>query len=409
MHLVSRIAAAVIFASAVAVSADARPVVQVDAPRAGAVVGPSFHIGGWALDFAATSGSGIGVIHVWAYPVSGGAPRFLGFAAMNGHRPDVAAAFGARFRLSGYGFNTANLPPGGYNVVLFPFSSVTNGFVYDAVKVVPVTVRTRAPAPAPAAAPPAPAPTSNGSVVRFLDWNIHHGVGTDGRCDLDRIAYWIARSGANVVSLNEVEKNSGWCGNADEPSRIASLLRAKTGKTWHSHFAQRDGGATGQGNLLLTTFPIESTDTKLLSYSRSVGRIAIIVNGIRVNAFTTHLDADSSARRSAQMAELNGWTATNAEQRIIAGDFNAWPGAWEIGGMTRAHVDSWVAAQNAGVAVGEGGNTKGNTRNSRIDYVFYSKGAGRLRLTGVRVFDTRDSSGAMPSDHRPLLATFDVR
>ena len=109
------------------------------------------------------------------------------------------------------------------------------------------------------------------------------------------------------------------------------------------------------------------------------------------------------------MAELNGWTATNAEQRIVAGDFNAWPGAWEIGGMTAGHGDSWATGAKSGIAVGEGGNTSGNTRRSRIDYVFYSKGASRLRLTAVRVFDTRDASGQMPSDHRPLLATFEVR
>ncbi|HEV3484960.1 MAG TPA: endonuclease/exonuclease/phosphatase family protein [Vicinamibacterales bacterium] len=384
---------------------------------------PSFHIGGWALDTASGRDSGIAVIHVWAYPARGGAPRFLGFAAMSGQRPDVAAVFGPQYRLSGYGFNTANLPAGAYNIVLFPFSSVTHGFVYDAVKVVPVTVRSAASAPGAAPRPAAPRPAAprpaaprpaspapaSGSVVKLLDWNIHHGVGTDGRCDLNRVAYWIARSGANVVALNEVEKRSGWCGNADQPAEIVSLLRAKTGRTWYSHFAQRDGRSTGQGNLLLSTFPIESEDTKLLSYSRSVGRIALIVNGIRVNVFSTHLDADSSQRRAQQMAELNGWAATNAEQRIVAGDFNAWPGGWEIGNMMRGHIDSWAAARSAGDAVGEGGNTNGNTRRSRIDYVFYSKGASRLRLVGVRVYDTRDSSGDMPSDHRPMLATFDVR
>jgi endonuclease/exonuclease/phosphatase family metal-dependent hydrolase len=407
---VFRTAAAAILASAAAIaSADARPFIQVDAPRSGATVAPSFHIGGWALDTASASSSGIDIIHVWAYPVAGGAPRFLGFAAMSGHRPDVAAVFGHQFRQSGFGFNTRNLSPGAYNVVLFPYSAISNGFVYDAVKVVPVTVVPFAARPAPAAAPrPAPAP-SNGTAVRFLDWNIHHAVGTDGRCDIDRIVNWIARSRANVVSLNEVEKRSGWCGNADQPAEITSRLRAKTGRPWYSHFAQRDGGSRGQGNLLLTTFEIESADTKLLSYSRSVGRIAFIVNGIRVNAFSTHLDHESSTRRSAQMAELTGWTATNAEQRIIAGDFNAKPTSWELGRMTTSHVDSWAAAQRAGDAVGEGGNVSGNTRRGRIDFVFFSKGASRLRLTAVRVFDVRDSSGEMPSDHRPMLATFEVR
>ena len=66
-------------------------------------------------------------------------------------------------------------------------------------------------------------------------------------------------------------------------------------------FAQRDGNTNGQGNLLLSTFSIESKDAYELSYSRSVARIAVIVNGIRVNLYSTHLDADSSSRRATQM------------------------------------------------------------------------------------------------------------
>ena len=52
--------------------------------------------------------------------------------------------------------------------------------------------------------------------------------------------------------------------------------------------------------------------------------------------------------------------------------------------------------------------TAGNTRNSRIES-FYSKGATRLKLKEARVFDTRNSSGVMPSDHRPVIATFEVK
>ena len=41
--------------------------------------------------------------------------------------------------------------------------------------------------------------------------------------------------------------------------------------------------------------------------------------------------------------------------------------------------------------------------------MFYSKGATRLKLKEARVFDTRNSSGVMPSDHRPVMATFEVK
>jgi endonuclease/exonuclease/phosphatase family metal-dependent hydrolase len=250
--------------------------------------------------------------------------------------------------------------------------------------------------------------STSGTLLKVFDWNIHHGVGTDGKYDINRIADWIVRSGANVVSLNEVEKYTGW-GNEDQPARFASMLKSKTGKTWYLNFAQRDGNTNGQGNLLLTTFPLESNGDYQLSYSRSVARVAVIVNGIRVNVYSTHLDADSSSRRTTQMKELKGWADNYPEQRVIAGDFNAWPGAAEISNMTSAYYDSWALAVSLDLDVAYSSNTAGNTRNSRIDYVFLSRGATRLKLKKVQVFDVRNSSGVMPSDHRPLMATYEVR
>ncbi len=243
--------------------------------------------------------------------------------------------------------------------------------------------------------------------LKVLDWNTHHGVGTDGVYNLQRFVTHIARTGANVVSLNEVEKFTGW-GNEDQPARYAALLRAATGATWHYTFAQRDGATKGQGNLILSTFPIEAANQKVLSYSRSVAMAQIVVNGTRVYVFSTHLDADSSSRRATQMMELKAWAAGFAQQHIYAGDFNAWPGASEIANMTSVAYDAWAVAKASSIATAYPGNEAGNTRNSRIDYIWYSKSASRLTLKGAQVFDTRDSNGVMPSDHRPLMATFQV-
>jgi endonuclease/exonuclease/phosphatase family metal-dependent hydrolase len=248
---------------------------------------------------------------------------------------------------------------------------------------------------------------ASAQTLKVLDWNTHHGVGTDGEYNLQRFVTWIARSGAHVVSLNEVEKNTGW-GNEDQPARYAALLRAATGKTWYYKFAQRDGGTNGQGNLILSTIPFEATGATTLSYSRSVARAQIVVNGVRVNIFSTHLDADSSARRATQMGELKTWASGYSQQHIMAGDFNAWPGATEISNMTAVAYDAWAEAKSDGTAVAYDGNSAGNTRNSRIDYIWYSKRATQLVLRGAQVFDTRDSSGVMPSDHRPVMATFQV-
>jgi endonuclease/exonuclease/phosphatase family metal-dependent hydrolase len=211
------------------------------------------------------------------------------------------------------------------------------------------------------------------------------------------------------VSLNEVEKNVSYYGGVDAPAKYAALLKTATGKTWYYKFAQRDGNTNGQGNLLLTTFPIEDSDEYQLSYSRSVARIQILVNGIRVNVFSTHLDADSSSRRATQMKQLNTWAAGFSGQLIQAGDYNAWPGAAEIANMTSGYIDTWAFAKSAGTSVAYEGNTAGNTRNSRIDYVWLAKSATRTTIKASQVFDVRNSSGVSPSDHRPVMTTFEIK
>jgi endonuclease/exonuclease/phosphatase family metal-dependent hydrolase len=251
--------------------------------------------------------------------------------------------------------------------------------------------------------------TTTGTLLKVLTWNTHHGVGTDGVYNLQRYVTWIIRSGANVVSLNEVEKYVGGYGYEDQPARYAALLKAQTGKTWYYVFAQRDGGTNGQGNLILSTFPLEAKDDYQLSWSRSVARAQILVNGIRVNVFSTHLDADSAARRTTQMLQMKTWASSFPQQWIFAGDFNAWWGGAEIKNMTSTNYDAWAVAAANGTEIAYAGNEAGNTRNSRIDYVFYSKSATRLRVKSAQVFDTRASNGVSPSDHRPLMATFEVK
>ena len=87
-------------------------------------------VAGWALDVGSSSGTGVDAIHVWAYPISGDQPLFVGVASHGGERPDVATAFGAA-RYSSGGFNLEvndKLPRGEYNLVIFAHSAVTGTF-----------------------------------------------------------------------------------------------------------------------------------------------------------------------------------------------------------------------------------------------------------------------------------------
>lgn len=293
-----------------------------------------------------------------------------------------------------------------------------DGLAIDQIVLSPFNYLSAAPVAALAVATlptPTPTPTatpSTGAVkVRVLDWNLHHGVGTDGKYDIDRLATWMARMTPDVIMLNEVEKNTWW-GNEDQPARYQSMLQAKTGRTWYSTFAQEfgDWNSNGKGSQILSTFPIESIDRVEISYDRVIADARILVNGRTVSLLVTHLDPESQTRRLEQAKQVITWASAQPENRILAGDMNAWPDQSSIAELNKAYNDSWTVATAKGTAYQFSGLAPdGATKKGRIDYIFSSKNAANLTVISSQVYDTRDASGYMASDHRPVVTTFEVR
>jgi hypothetical protein len=116
------------------------PQMTIDGPGNGSVVPANgFLVSGWSLDRGAATGTGVNTLHVWAFPVGGGAPIWAGVAGYGVRRDDVGAAYGAQFATSGYGLTITTLPPGTYDIVVFSQSSVTGTF--NNARVVRVTVQ----------------------------------------------------------------------------------------------------------------------------------------------------------------------------------------------------------------------------------------------------------------------------
>jgi Viral BACON domain len=115
------------------------PQIVIDTPSAQQDVGQPFVLAGWAADLDAGGGTGIDVLHVWAYPLTGGAPVFLGTASPDGARPDVAAMHGEQFRDAGYGLLVQGLDPGNYDLAVFAWSRARATFL--PASVVRVTVQ----------------------------------------------------------------------------------------------------------------------------------------------------------------------------------------------------------------------------------------------------------------------------
>jgi endonuclease/exonuclease/phosphatase family metal-dependent hydrolase len=124
----------------------------------------------------------------------------------------------------------------------------------------------------------------------------------------------------------------------------------------------------------------------------------------------THLDPYSTSYRLVQAQQVVQWASAHAENRIVTGDMNAWPDQSSIAEYNKAYYDSWSVASSKGTASQFSGlSPDGATKKGRIDYIFYSRYAPDLGVVSSKVYDTRDSSGYMPSDHRPVVTTFEVR
>jgi hypothetical protein len=100
----------------------------VDTPAAGTSAVQPLTVAGWAVDRGAPEGVGVDAVHVWAFPVGGGSPTFVGAAAVGLARPDLAAILGDRFTHSGFALTASGLSPGDYELRVFAHSTATGTF-----------------------------------------------------------------------------------------------------------------------------------------------------------------------------------------------------------------------------------------------------------------------------------------
>jgi len=253
------------------------------------------------------------------------------------------------------------------------------------------------------------ASTSSGTTLRVLQYNTHHGGwGTDGVWDVHRLIASAVKESPDIISFNEVEYKDSWSKGNDDLALYVAELKSQTGKTWYGKFVVGSGASTGIGNAIASRFPFDATDHDQLTAGRAILNATIVVNGRTINFFSTHLDESSGGTRLTEVGELQTWTNGIAQDRIICGDFNAQSTDSVSAKMKTLYDDAWEVAESDGVAVTFPGNT-GQTRNSRIDYCYYSHSVSGLALKSAQVIDTRDANGVQPSDHRPLLVIFTVK
>lgn len=223
--------------------------------------------------------------------------------------------------------------------------------------------------------------------IRILSYNIHHGVGVDGRLDLDRIADVIARTGADIVGLQEVDRHFRASSSyADQLAELDDRLGMESafGPALEREPTTDSSGRPPQyGVAVLSSLPIVAANVIPLSGGpEAERRVALettfdLPNDEPLSFATTHLGPAESARRR-QIDDLLDGLGTPS-RRILVGDCNATPGSRTVERLTEQYRDAFARAglrdtPTFPTAYVESGDASGEHRvrvpERRIDYVF---------------------------------------
>jgi len=157
----------------------------------------------------------------------------------------------------------------------------------------------------------------------IASYNIHRGVGLDGRRDLDRLAAVIAEIAPDVIGLQEVIRQPEGV-HGDQAMALAAKLgmAVMMGET-------RSFGNGSYGNAVLTRLPIVGSDRCDLSWRarepRGCLRVDLAVNGSALHVFNAHFGLLLRERRD-QLGRLATFITDRsiAGPRVLMGDFNEW-------------------------------------------------------------------------------------
>ena len=233
--------------------------------------------------------------------------------------------------------------------------------------------------------------------VTVLVYNIHAGKDLAGGDNLPRVAELVRSTGADLVLLQEVDRNTRRSGPADQPATLARL-------TGYSVAFGRTIGFQGgdYGVALLSRWPIQGDTLVPLAVTAPAGRTTegreqrgvlrarVAAPGGAVTLLNTHLDATGDDVWRMQEIGTVLRVAREADgPLLLGGDFNAPPESAIHAQLREAGFrDVWPEC-------GEGNpmTFPATAPIKRIDYLY---------LTGARCVSARVLPGDA-SDHRALL------
>ncbi len=236
--------------------------------------------------------------------------------------------------------------------------------------------------------------------LTLVSYNIHSGVGTDGRFDLERVCEVLREVNADIIALQEVGDYRGVTPREDQPEHLAHLLGL------HMAFGPnvvRNGRR--YGNAILSRLPILKSRNYDLSVGRREPRGALRCDldlgaGRPLHVFCLHLGLSMRERRRQEALLLSSDILRDAVRNdplVVCGDFN-YLGDGAVPGLVRQAIHD--------VALELGSRVR--TYHSRLpmlrlDRIYVDAGVKPLSLEAHR---TPLSERA--SDHLPLVMRFEA-
>ncbi|MGB1110402.1 MAG: endonuclease/exonuclease/phosphatase family protein [Gammaproteobacteria bacterium] len=218
-------------------------------------------------------------------------------------------------------------------------------------------------------------------------YNIHDGIGRDGRFDPGRVARILKGFHADLIALQEV--------TLDHHGRLLIQLQAATGLIGvDGSLFERGVGRYGNVLLLRPDWLIESRVHDISQPGREPRGVIEAWIGNRqspLRVLATHLGLMPAERRR-QVAGLKRLISQRDEPTVLLGDLNhvsAWPGLRPLKahGLTHQAVRSFPTRPFPLLA---------------LDRIFVTK-----QVTLKRCWALRTPFTALASDHFPLLADID--
>ena len=227
--------------------------------------------------------------------------------------------------------------------------------------------------------------------IRVVTYNIHHGEGTDGKLDLERIAAVINAEKPDLVGLNEVDQGVRRSQGIDEPAVLAKL----TGMT-HVFEKNIDHDGGKYGNAVLSRLPIVRHENHKLpsdyeGEQRGVLEIEVGDKDESLLFLCTHLDyrPDDHERLASIETIENVVAHSDGQPVILAGDLNATPESK----VMETFAKTWGRSNSDPVATFPAAKPE-----KQIDYILF-RPAAEWEVVECRVLDE-----AVASDHRGMMA-----